>query len=246
LTEHGIPFKVIGGMTNLLIKNGWYNGVVVKTDKIQAKSLAESKLTVSCGSRLSAIIRSMASVGLGGMEGLSGIPGTLGGMVRQNAGAFGYEIADRFISADCYLFEQRELITLDKADMRFSYRDSVLSNGNAVLISATFDLLPMRSEEIFSKIREFAKIRRATQPIEFPSLGSVFKRHDGQSAGFYIDRAGLKGAFVGGAAVSEKHAGFIVNKGGATADDFLALIDKVKTKVHADFGIELEEEIEII
>ena len=233
-------------MTNLLIKNGYYNGVIVKTDKLLTKSLAENRIKLSCGTRISSVIRSMASAGLGAMEGLSGIPGTVGGMVKQNAGAFGYEISDRFVSAECYLTNEGRRVTFSKTDMSFSYRNSVLSDQNIVLLSATFELLAINTEEILERIRAFSKIRRATQPIEYPSLGSVFKRCNDQSAGFYIDRAGLKGAFVGGAEVSVKHAGFIVNRGGATANDFLKLIDKVKTKVYADFGIELEEEIEII
>ena len=239
------PYKVIGGMTNLLVKNGVYNGVIIKTDKLRAKSLAETELTLLCGARMGHIIRSMASLGLGGMEGLAGIPGTVGGMVRQNAGAFGYETADRFIEAECYLVGKKKIVTLSKEDMCFTYRSSVLSDST-VLLSATFDLIPCPSECILDRIYDIQRKRRASQPLEFPSLGSTFKRCKGQSAGYYVDRAGLKGASVGGAEVSEKHAGFIINKGGATADDFLRLIELVKERVYAEFGIELEEEIEII
>ena len=232
-------------MTNLLVKDGIYNGVIIKTDKLQTKSLAESTISISCGARMGPLIRSMARQGLGGMEGLAGIPGTVGGMVRQNAGAFGYEVADRFVSAECYLVGKKKIVTLSKEDMCFTYRSSVLSDST-VLLSATFDLIPCPSECILDRIDDIQRKRRASQPLEYPSLGSTFKRCNGQSAGFYVDRAGLKGVRIGGAEVSEKHAGFIINIGGATADDFLKLIDLVKSRVYAVFGIELEEEIEII
>ena len=232
-------------MTNLLVKSSLYNGVIIKTDKLQTKSLAESKATFLCGTKMSRAIRGMASIGLGGMEGLAGIPGTVGGMVRQNAGAFGYEMADRFIEAECYLVNEESMHTFSKEDMHFAYRKSVLSDS-VVLIAATFDFLPCPTEYILDKMRDFRDKRLASQPLEFPSLGSTFKRYNGQSAGHYVDRAGLKGVSVGGAQVSVKHAGFIINIGGATADDFLRLIDFVKKRVYSEFGIELEEEIEII
>ena len=246
LCEIQIPYKLMGGMTNLLVKNGMYDGVVIKTDKLQRKRLAENRITLFCGVRMASVIRSMARLGLGGMDGLAGIPGSVGGMVRQNAGAYGYEISDRFVSADCYLTKDKKVVTLSKDCMQFEYRNSVLTDNSTVLVSATFELIPSSPQLLLERISDFGKKRRASQPIEYPSLGSTFKRYNGQSAGFYIDRAGLKGARVGAAEVSEKHAGFIINKGGATADDFLKLIDIVKGRVYSYFGIELEEEIEII
>lgn len=246
LTACDLPFKVIGGMTNLLIKDGIYHGVVIKTDKMSKESSTENVVSCSCGMRMSRIIRSMASLGFGGMEGLFGIPGTVGGMVKQNAGAFGNEIKDRFVSAVCYYPADGRITVFNRDDMRFAYRSSALSGGDAVLISATFDFVTMPKEDIDEKIKDFQAKRRENQPFEYPSLGSVFKRHSGQSAGYYIDRSGLKGVSVGGAEISEKHAGFIINRGGATAYDYLKLIDIAKEKVYADFGIELEEEIEII
>lgn len=246
LSELPLRYTVIGGMTNVLVRNGFYDGVIVKTDKIRTKCLAERKITLGAGVRMSGVIHRLASLGLGGMEGLCGIPGTVGGMVKQNAGAYGYEISDTFHSCICYMPRERRLNTLYKDDMRFEYRGSILSDSNAVLISATFELVTDASHSISDKIQEFKKRRLASQPIEYPSYGSVFKRYKGQSAGFYIDKAGLKGVTIGGAQVSTKHAGFIINVGGATADDFLRLIDHVKERVFVGFGIELEEELEII
>ena len=246
LHEGQIPYKMIGGMTNLLFKSTIYKGVVIKTDKIQGKNLAEDKITISCGARMGSVIRSIARIGLGGMEGLAGIPGTVGGMVRQNAGAFGYEVADRFVSAECYVPRDQRYVIFSRADMRFAYRSSALADSGSVLLSATFEPLRESPELILKSIKEIDGKRRRAQPLEYPSLGSTFKRCNGRSAGFYIDRAGLKGMRIGGAEVSRKHAGFIINIGGATANDFLKLIDVVKGKVYADFGIELEEEIEVI
>ena len=246
LTARAIPFKLIGGMSNLLIRDGVYHGVVIKTDKISAISRAENVISCSCGIKMSHVIRSMASLGFGGMEGLFGIPGTVGGMVRQNAGAFGDEISERFVSALCYYPTEGKILSLCKDDMRFAYRSSALSESSAVLVSATFDFLPMPKEAVLGKIRDFQATRREKQPLEYPSLGSTFKRYGGKSAGYYIDRSGLKGLSMGGAQISEKHAGFIINRGSATAYDYLKLIDTAKEKVCADFGIELEEEIEII
>ena len=246
LTELSVPYIVVGGLSNLLIRNGYYNGVVVKTDKIATKSLAENQLTLGCGVRTSSAIMKMASLGLGGMEGLSGIPGTVGGMVKQNAGAYGYAISDRFKEALCYCPKENKLKRLSRSDMNFSYRHSLLMDKSLTLLSATFDFVSGSSDDITLKIKDLRQKRIESQPIEYPSLGSVFKRHNGTSAGFYIDRSGLKGFSIGGAEVSQKHAGFIINKGGATADDYLKVVEYVKERVYAVFGIELEEEIEII
>lgn len=246
LNRNEIPYTVAGGMSNVIVRNKEYNGVVVKTTKLTSKNVAENAVDVSCGAKLSKIIYEMAAHNYGGMEGLFGIPGTVGGMVKQNAGAYGYEISDRFTEAVCYLKNECKLSTFTKADMRFSYRKSALSQLNAILISAKFDFIPKPQDVILSQIREFRNKRMQSQPLEYPSLGSVFKRHNGVGAGFYIDRCGLKGYSIGGACVSDKHAGFIVNTGAATADDYLRVIEHVKKTVYAAFGIELEEEIEII
>ena len=246
LGENYIPHFVAGRMSNVLIRNGRYDGVLIITTKIKGKSRAENLVTLSCGEILTPAILSLAYEDLGGLEGLSGIPGTVGGMVRQNAGAFGYEVKDRFKEALCYVRSVSEIRRFEKDDMRFSYRDSILAGGNAILLCATFDLLRKKREDILSEINRYREHRLSTQPTDHPSLGSVFMRYNGVSAGYYIDRAGLKGAFLGGARVSEKHAGFIINTGGATADDYLGLINFVKDRVYSVFGVELEEEIQII
>lgn len=246
LNDAGIPHVLLGGMSNVLFKTKTYNGVVVKTTKIKSKNEAESRVALLCGDRMSRIAFEIAERDLGGFEGLVGIPGTVGGMVRQNAGAFGYEISDRFIEAICYIPTTRTVRKYTRSDMCFSYRYSVLITDGAILLSATFDAVCKKRADILSEIDTYRARRLATQPTDMPSLGSTFKRHDGVSAGFYIDRAGLKGYSIGGARISEKHAGFIVNVGNATSDDYLKLIDYTKERVYSVFGIILREEIEII
>ena len=233
-------------MSNVLFKDGVYNGVIIKTTKIKGKTRAENRIIALCGESIGAIIAYMARFDMGGLEGLAGIPGSLGGIVRQNAGAFGYELKDRFVSARCYLPESDATVELSFSDMCFAYRESILQRNGAILLSATLDFIPKSRDEIFREIKAYREKRVLAQPLTYPSLGSVFKQHKGVSAGYYIDRAGLKGLSVGGARVSEKHAGFIINNGGATADDYLRLIDLVKREVYAKFSVELREEIEII
>ena len=246
LDKNGIPFVVVGRMSNVLFKDRCYDGVLIKTTEIKNKIRAEEQIEVLCGNTVTDITHCAAEVDLGGFEGLFGIPGTIGGMIRQNAGAFSYEISERFINATCYLVRERSLRKFTKDEMRFAYRESVLKDKNIILLGATLSFLPKERDEIYAEIREYAKRRRDSQPIELPSLGSTFKRCNGLSAGYYIDAAGLKGYSIGGAQVSVKHAGFIVNQGGATAEDYIKLIHCIKSKVYAAFGVELEEEIEII
>ena len=246
LDKNGIPFVVVGRMSNVLFKDRCYDGVLIKTTEIKNKIRAEEQIEVFCGNTVTDITRCGAEVDFGGFEGLFGIPGTIGGMIRQNAGAFSYEISERFINATCYLVRERSLRKFTKEEMRFAYRESVLKDKNIILLGATLSFLPKERDKIYAEIREYAKRRRDSQPIELPSLGSTFKRCNGLSAGYYIDAAGLKGYSIGGAQVSVKHAGFIVNQGGATAEDYIKLIHCIKSKVYAAFGVELEEEIEII
>ena len=246
LNDEEIRYLVVGGMSNVIFKADRYNGVLIKTDEITTKTVAENLFVASCGLRLGTALDFISGFDLGGIEGLYGIPGTLGGMVKQNAGAFGYEIADCFLEANCYIPDIRTVKRVTKEEMLFSYRESVLGKIKAVLINATLRLVVKGREDILAEVGEYRQKRLRSQPLQYPSLGSVFKRYDGVSAGYYIDKAGLKGYSIGGARVSEKHAGFIVNTGGASAKDYLLLVEYVKDRVYSEFSIELEEEIEII
>ncbi len=246
LRDMQIPFCVLGGMSNVLFRSALFEGVVIKTTKIRQKSLAERELTISCGTHLSLEINEISKQDLGGMEGLCGIPGTVGGMVKNNAGAYGYEISDTFKMASCYIPDDNRIIRLSRQEMMFSYRSSILHHIRAILINATFSLVPTSYAEVREKIDAYRHHRLESQPINHPSLGSVFKRCNGVGAGYYVDKAGLKGYRIGGAQISDKHAGFIINAGNATAQDYIKLVDFIKNKVYLDFSVELEEEIEII
>ncbi len=246
LTENNMSFLIVGNISNILFKSRFYNGVVIKTSKIRTKILAEKYYELGCGNCFSSMARMLSEKEISGYEGLVGIPGTVGGMVYQNAGAFGYEISDIFISARIFNSATLEIKDYDRDGMNFSYRESLLKNKNLLLLSAKFSFTRRLRQDILHSVNEFRMKRQSTQPIREYSLGSTFKRVDGISAGFYIDKAGLKGFSIGGAAVSDVHAGFLINKGGASADDMLKLIEAVKERVYHSFGIELKEEIEII
>jgi len=246
LTDKMFRYKVIGRMSNILPTDDVYDGILVKTHEMQEKTVAENKVTVQCGATLAEMIWFCAHVDLGGAEELFMIPATIGGAVFNNAGAHGKEISDIFVSARLYFPLDKSILVYSREDMRFNYRDSILKHREIYLLSATFRFESSDFPFIKNKVEHFARLRRSFQPLDRPSLGSTFKRYEGVSAGYYIDRAGLKGCRVGGAMVSEKHAGFIVNAGGATASDVKQLIECVKQAVFDRFGIWLQEEIEFL
>lgn len=233
-------------MSNVLFRSSLYQGVIIKTTDFKSKNEAENRVQLSCGANIQDMIRSMAHRGYGGMEGIYGIPGSVGGMIRQNAGAYGFEISDRIISAECYIPNEKKVVSLSKDEMRFSYRDSIFAHNDMIILKAKFELVRKDKSEIYDDITRFARKRRESQPLTERSLGSVFKKIGDVSAGYYIERVGLKGYRLGGAQISVKHAGFIVNTGGATASDYLGLIEIAKNKVYHEYGIELQEEIQII
>ena len=246
LCECSLGFVVLGNMSNVLFRTPIYNGVIIKTTKYRTKNAADGTIELGCGTMIASVARELAANCRGGFEGLVGIPGTVGGMIKQNAGAFGYEISDHFVSARIYNLKDKCVHIYFKEDMCFGYRKSILEDKNLILLSAVFDTISMPQKDILELIKKLAHKRRTAQPVASPSLGSIFKRCAGVSAGYYIDKSGLKGMRIGGAEISHKHAGFIVNSGGATAKDVLELIDVVKHRVYEEFGVLLEEEIEVI
>ena len=241
-----INYVILGRMSNVLFKDRVYNGVVIKTDRIRTSRIKENLIDLECGCALPTIARQLSGCNLGGFEGLLGIPGSIGGMLKQNAGAFGYQISDRCIDCTVYDIKNEKNILIKCENMNFGYRTSILKDRNLVLLSARFEAIEKPENTIREEIDRYLSIRRNTQPITQPSLGSVFKRVGDVSAGYYIDQLNLKGISVGGAQISKKHAGFIVNNSGATASDILKLMDIVKSAVLHEYGITLEEEIEII
>jgi len=244
----GKPYFVLGNGTNVIVRDGGYPGAVVSTTAaLKGLSIdAQGTLVCGAGESLAGACRFAAGHGLSGLEGLSGIPGTVGGAVFMNAGAYGSETAAVACYVRAYMPDDDTIIMLTNLECEFGYRKSVFKEKGLLILSAGFALEAGNKEEIQAKMSEFTRLRNEKQPIDMPSSGSFFKRPEGDYAGRLIEAAGMKGARVGGAQVSVKHAGFIVNTGGATADDVLALADMVKAKVFEMFGVKLEEEPVII
>ncbi len=244
--EFNIPVTVIGNGSNLLVGDKGIRGLVVEIGRAaESIEIENNTMTVGAGTMLSKAANVAADAGLSGMEFASGIPGSVGGAVVMNAGAYGGEIKDIIISADV-VTASGEIKTLTRDELDLSYRHSCIPENGYIVVKAVFELSPRRSEEIRTAMAELRDKRIEKQPLEYPSAGSTFKRPEGYFAGKLIQDAGLRGYTVGGACVSEKHCGFVVNKGGATAADVLQLIEDVKSKVFKLSGVELEPEVKMI
>ena len=237
-----VPF-LLGNGTNLLITDGPFHRIVLNLTGMDAVGGEGLTLTAGAGATLAQLAVQAARRGLTGLEFAHGIPGTVGGGVSMNAGAYGGELKD-VVTSVCYLTGQG--LRQETADGGFSYRHSVFSDTDKLILSARFQLREGDPEAIRQRMRELMDKRRASQPLDMPSAGSTFKRPVGGYAAALIDQAGLKGYTVGGAQVSEKHAGFLVNRGGATFDDVLRLMDHVRETVHKRSGIWLEPEVKIL
>lgn len=243
--EENIPVTVIGNGSNLLVLDGGIRGLVVKLGKNFSKIEVNGEfITAQSGALMSQVAVSALNAELAGFEFGQGIPGTIGGGLYMNAGAYGGEMKDVIHSAE-YL-KDGEVHTINAEDMELSYRKSIFMRNGGIITSVTLKLYKGNKEEILEKINDF-KCRRVTkQPLEFASAGSTFKRPLGHFAGALIEQAGLKGKRIGRAEVSEKHAGFIINRGGATAAEIIELIEFVKDTVYKNSGVLLEPEVKII
>lgn len=239
-------FTILGAGTNVLAPDEGVQGLVIclKDCLDGMRQTDETHIQMMAGVTMSRAAVFAANLGLAGMEFAHGIPGTVGGGVYMNAGAYGGEISDICESVQVMDYSG-EVKTLSRDQMDFSYRHSCLEGQNAVVVSAVFGLIPGSSDEIRRKMKDFQQRRMASQPLDLPSAGSAFKRPSGGYAAALIDQAGLKGYRIGGAAISEKHAGFAVNLGGATAADVKALLTQVSETVYNSTGILLEPEIRI-
>lgn len=246
LSEKGVLFKVLGNMSNILPSDNDVDTVLVSSLGINRFSVSDALVYADCGVLFSKLILSVAKHRLGGAESLFGIPGTVGGMISMNAGAYGFAVSDFLSEVELYDCKTGEVITLKSADIEFSYRDSEIKRQNLIVLSAKFHFSVFESEVIFNKIREIKRKRAESQPIAAKSLGSVFRKSESYAASYLIDRCGLKGTAVGNVSVSEKHAGFFVNNGGGTAADFLKLSEIVKKTVKEKYGVELTEEFEYL
>ncbi len=235
-----IPLRVIGFGSNILVSGKGIGGITCSTKKMNRIVVDENRITAQAGAPLDKVCELACKAGLAGMEKLSGIPGSVGGAVFMNAGAYGQETADCLEYFDIIDWEGRPA-TLLKEDVKFTYRH-VDGLPKCIILSAGFTLKPGDFTQLLAARSTVQHNRVAKQPLEFPSAGSVFKRPANDYASRLIDAAGLRGLSVGGAKVSEKHAGFIVNFNHASAQDIKTLMDQVRQKVKAQFGVELELE----
>ncbi|MCM1158115.1 MAG: UDP-N-acetylmuramate dehydrogenase [Bacteroidales bacterium] len=241
-----VPFFVMGHGSNLLVSDAGMEGVVIQLYQNYAKfSVEGSVVRAQAGIMLHRLGNALMEAELTGFEFAAGIPGTLGGAVMMNAGAYGGEMKD-IVTAVQLMDKNGNLFEKDKEEMEFSYRHSIVEDGQYIVLGASLRLEPGKREEIAARMEELATARKAKQPLEFPSAGSTFKRPEGYFAGKLIMDAGLRGHQVGGAQISEKHCGFVVNKGDATAEDVMKLIDEVKDKVYEQFQVELEPEVRLV
>lgn len=247
LRDAGVTPLIIGNGTNLLVTDAELNRIVIQMgdNMAEAGQTGPDTLQAGCGIPLARLAQTALACGLGGMEFAHGIPGSLGGAVSMNAGAYGGEMKDIVVTTQ-YLDESLEVREVHGAAHDFGYRHSRFSDTGAVILASTLRLTPGDPAAIRARMAELSEKRRASQPLELPSAGSTFKRPVGGYAAALIEQAGLKGYTVGGAQVSEKHAGFVVNRGGATFDDVLRLIDHIRAEVLRTSGIELETEVKII
>lgn len=240
-----VPWMVLGNGSNLIIREGGIRGVVIMTEKLITITEDNTIVTAGCGAILKDVANVSAKNGLTGFEFASGIPGSIGGAVYMNAGAYGGEMKDVILDVEV-VDEDGKLNTFSLAECEFTYRHSVFQTIKTVIVSTRMQLKVANEDSVVSEIKRLTDLRESKQPLEYPSCGSVFKRPEGHYTGALIQEAGLQGYQIGGAQVSKKHAGFIVNRGGATATDYIELIQYIQNEVNKKFGIMLEPEVNII
>ena len=243
-----LPITIIGNGSNLLVSDNGIRGLVIKID-IQFFKIEDNKkdivVKVGSGNKMMALGIQLKEKEISGFEELSGIPGTVGGAVFMNAGAYGKEMKDIVVSTKC-MDKDGKIFELSNEDQKFEYRSSIFNQKEYIILETKLKLEKGNKENIEQKMKEYLNKRKEKQPLEYPSAGSTFKRQEGIITAKLIDECGLKGYKIGGAMVSEKHAGFIVNTGDATAKDVIDLIKYVKDKVYEKYGVEIEEEIKLI
>ena len=244
--DHAVPVTLVGNGSNLLVRDKGIRGLVIKLSNLFSSiTVAGNVLTFGSGISLAMASKKAASLSLSGLEFAVGIPGTIGGAVYMNAGAYDGEMA-KVVTSVQVMDRQGQSSQLKADELDFSYRHTALQNSGLIVTSVTVSLQPGEAESIKAKMDDFSQRRIAKQPLELPSAGSMFKRPAGYFAGTLIEQTGLKGYTVGGAQVSTKHAGFVVNVGGATAKDVLQLIRDVQDRVLAVQGVQLEPEVLVL
>ncbi len=243
--EENIPFTLLGNGSNLIVKDGGIRGIVIHLKNFNDISTDGTTLVAQSGAAIIEASRKALAENLSGLEFACGIPGTVGGALFMNAGAYGGEIKDVFDHA-IVVDRHGELVKREAADLALDYRTSNIPENGDIVLEATFHLKHGKYEDIKAIMDDLTYKRESKQPLEFPSCGSVFKRPPGYFAGKLIQDSDLQGKNIGGAEVSTKHAGFIVNKDNATATDYISLIEHVQKTVKEKFNVELEREVRII
>lgn len=243
--EYNVPYFILGNGSNILVKDGGISGVVIKFNKLNKITTEGNCVTAQSGALLKDVSKAALENNLRGFEFACGIPGSIGGAVFMNAGAYDGEMAHVIKSARV-IDENCNIKNLTKEELELGYRSSIVMKKGYVVIEATVELESGEYASIKDKIDDLTNRRDSKQPLEYPSAGSTFKRPEGYFAGKLIQDSGLKGFSIGGAAVSEKHSGFVINKGGATAKDVLDVIAHVQKTVKENFDVELHTEVRII
>ena len=244
--EHRIPYMFMGNGSNMLVGDGGIRGVVISIGANMSKiQVVDNMIYAQAGALMSKVAAAALNAELTGFETLSGIPGTIGGGVFMNAGAYGGEIKN-VLKNVTYIAKNSNIVTRDASDLELGYRSSRFSKKGGIIVKCCFELERGNKDEIAAAMKDYAQRRSDKQPLSFPSAGSTFKRPEGHFAGKLIQDAGLMGYSIGGAQVSDKHAGFIINTGGATAKDVLDLMEHVKKVVFDNSGVMLEPEVRLI
>lgn len=244
--EADIPYYILGNGSNVLVSDAGYQGVVIQLFRnMDGIRIRGTEMEVEAGALLVKIAHTAAKESLTGLEFASGIPGTLGGGLTMNAGAYGGEMKD-VVKEAVVMKPDGEILRLTKEELELGYRTSVIARKGYLVISALLELKEGEAEVIRARMQELKEARTSKQPLEYASAGSTFKRPEGYFAGKLIMDAGLRGFTVGGAQVSEKHCGFVINRGGATAQNVMDLVRQVQNEVKKQFGVELELEVKLL
>ena len=244
--ESAIPYFILGNGSNLLVGDGGYRGAVIQIYKnMSAVTVEGTEITVQAGALLSSVAAAAKNAALTGFEFAGGIPGTMGGAVEMNAGAYGGEMKD-VLTEVTVMDEEGEIVTLPADKLELGYRTSIIKTAGYIVLEAKLQLKEGNPEVIRETMKDLTIRRTTKQPLEYPSAGSTFKRPEGYFAGKLIMDSGLAGYQVGGAQVSEKHCGFVINAGGATARDVRTLMDNVRDIVYKKYGVTLEPEVKFL
>ena len=243
--ENRLKYMIVGNGSNLLFSDEGYDGLIIKTSKLKGIERDGETLKVYSGELTPSVGAFAARNGLTGFEPLSGIPGSIGGGIYMNCGAYGTEIGD-LISKVCFLYTNGEIKIFDRSELDFSYRSSSFQHMDGVILWAELKLSEGDRSQIDEHMKDYAQRRKDKQPLEYPSAGSTFKRPEGYFAGKLIQDAGLRGFRIGNAQVSEKHCGFVINLGGATAAQVTELMDEVVRRVEENSGVRLQPEVKRI